>query len=282
MNTRIRSSGQGKIMPDIYEARADAGRALEVAATTSPFVITVRFVGGLTPSQQEAFARAADRWARLIVGDLPEVVVDGEVIDDVLILAEGAEIDGPGQILGEAGPTHVRVGGLPCKGIMRFDTADLRQMEDEGTLLDVITHEMGHVLGIGTMWEEMGLLTGVGGTDPRFTGRVAMVQYGHLRPDEQPQAVPVENDGGPGSRDSHWRESVFRTELMTSRIGGVGNAISSLTAGSLIDIGYQVDLEAAEPYQLPVVVGPAAVGQEVHGRFERPKRVEVSPAEPVA
>lgn len=35
-------------------------------------------------------------------------------------------------------------------GFMQFDTADLRHMENEGTLVDVITHEMGHVLGIGT------------------------------------------------------------------------------------------------------------------------------------
>lgn len=266
----------------VYAARADASRALEIAATTSPFLITVQFVGGLTDTQQAAFAQAADRWTRVIVGDLPDVIVDGEVIDDVLILAEGADLGGPGDVLGEAGFTHIRIDGLPCKGIMRFDTADLDQMEEDGTLHDVITHEMGHVLGIGTLWEELGLVQGIGTDDPRFTGRVAMIEYGHLLEDLA-ETVPVENVGGPGSRDSHWRESKFRNELMSSTIAGKGNPISRLTAGSLIDIGYQVDLDASEPYVLPAPVGPAAVGApRPHKRVVRPKAQEVPPAEPAA
>ena len=36
---------------------------------------------------------------------------------------------------------------------MSFDTADLAQMAADGTLVDVITHEMGHVIGIGTIWD---------------------------------------------------------------------------------------------------------------------------------
>lgn len=30
-----------------------------------------------------------------------------------------------------------------------FDTGDIQQMEDNGSLLGVITHEMGHVIGVG-------------------------------------------------------------------------------------------------------------------------------------
>jgi hypothetical protein len=142
---------------ETYQARADSDIALSLAGTTSPFTIEVRFLGGLTQQQMDAFKGAADRWSRMIVGDLPSVLVDGEVIDDVLILAQGAEIDGPGRILGQAGPTHVRpatagdAAFIPAKGRMTFDTADLEQMEQEGTLNDVIVHEMGHVIGSGTI-----------------------------------------------------------------------------------------------------------------------------------
>ena len=45
---------------------------------------------------------------------------------------------------------------------MSFDTADLDEMERKGTLNDVITHEMGHVLGIGTIWARKGLIRGSG------------------------------------------------------------------------------------------------------------------------
>ena len=65
----------------------------------------------------------------IITGDLPPATVEGVLIDDVLIEAEGVLIDGPGRILGQAGPTHIRpASNLPVKGIMSFDTADLARM----------------------------------------------------------------------------------------------------------------------------------------------------------
>ena len=172
---------------ETYRARADSRRAKVLAATTSPFTIEVRFLGGLNARQRAAFTAAADRWTRAIVGDLPSVLVDNEVIDDVLILAQGTAIDGPGMILGQAGPTHLRPASagaaafLPAKGIMSFDTADLARMEAAGTLNDVITHEMGHVLGVGTAWEQKGLLQGAGTSNPTFSGPGAMEEYLTLR-----------------------------------------------------------------------------------------------------
>lgn len=72
--------------------------------------------------------------------------------------------------------------------------------------------------------------------------------------------VPVENTGGPGTADSHWRETIFRNELMSGFISGTGNPISRMTVGSLADLGYQVDLDAAEPYQLPNLLQLAEEG----------------------
>jgi hypothetical protein len=242
---------------EIYEAKADAARARAVAATSSPFTIKIRFVGGLNARQRSAFKKAADRWTRIIVGDLPSVRVDGEVIDDVLILAQGKDIDGPGRILGQAGPTHLRAGSagaaasLPAKGLMSFDTADLAKMDQAGTLDDVITHEMGHVLGIGTLWEEKGLLKGPRTSNPTFGGPAAMEEYRILRAAPRRRRVPVENTGGPGTADGHWRETVFRNELMSGFIAAPDNPLSRMTAASLGDIGYEVDLTAAEPYVLP-------------------------------
>ncbi len=249
-------------MPHYEEYMATAPRAAAAAVMgggpgpVSPFQIVVRFLGGLTENQKDAFKRAADRWARVIVGDLPQVTVDGEQIDDVLILAEGVNIDGPGKILGQAGPTHLRPKStassalLPAKGVMRFDTADLTDMERKNTLVDVITHEMGHVLGVGTIWDDKNLLDGIGDSNPMFLGATAMAEYGRLK-GSGPAAVPVENSGGPGTRDSHWRESIFFNELMSGFISGQNNPLSRLTVGSLQDLGYVVDLNAAESYALP-------------------------------
>jgi hypothetical protein len=133
---------------------------------------------------------------------------------------------------------------------MSFDTADLAEMQANGTLLDVITHEMGHVIGIGTIWMNKKLLVGANTTNPRFTGTGAKKEYGLLK-GTGPVAVPVENTGGAGTRDSHWRESVFKNELMSGFIAAPNNPISKLTVASLKDLGYVVALTAAEPYALP-------------------------------
>jgi len=119
---------------EVYVVRADLKRA-KVAKAAAPFTITVVFLGGLTTAQKNAFKSAANRWSKVIVGDLPDVVVNGQVIDDVLIEASGVAIDGPGGILGQAGPTHLRPASagaaafIPAKGRMQFDTADLANMQ---------------------------------------------------------------------------------------------------------------------------------------------------------
>jgi hypothetical protein len=142
---------------------------------------------------------------------------------------------------------------------MSFDTADLAQMEQSGTLGDVITHEMGHVLGIGTTWSKKGFLNSAGTSNPTFVGQRAQVEYGTLR-GTGPTPVSVENTGGSGTRDSHWRETIFGSELMTGFVANAVNPISRITVGSLEDLGYVVDMNAAEPYNLPTLLEVAEAG----------------------
>lgn len=254
----------------VYRAVADAARARAVAATESPFTLEVRFLGGLSDAQRDAFAAAADRWATVIVGDLPDATVDGEVVDDVRIDASGIDIDGPGAVLGQAGPTVLRAAsagaaaGLPVTGVMELDSADLAELERAGTLRDVITHEMGHVLGFGTIWSRKSVLRGAGTADPAFTGAGALAEYRLLGPGARSSGVPVENSGGAGTRDGHWRESVFGDELMTGYLGEAGNPLSRLTVASFGDLGYQVDLDAAERYALPTLAAARRRGVERH------------------
>jgi hypothetical protein len=230
------------------------------------YTIKVRFTGGLSDRQKQAFKSAAARWTKVIIGDLPPVKIDGEHIDDVLIVAEGANIDGQGQILGQAGPTHLRPASaargafLPARGEMTFDSADLQSMEQDGTLDDVIAHEMGHVLGIGTIWTHKKLLKGIGTSNPTFVGELAMKEYAALRGLDSPTAVPVENSGGPGTRDSHWRETLFRNELMSGFIAAKGNPLSRVTVASLEDLGYTVNMAAAEQFVLPNLIELAERG----------------------
>jgi len=233
----------------------------------SGFQVVVTFPdSSLSAAQQQVFRTAARRWSEVIIGDLPDVTVGGRVIDDIEITATGVSIDGAYGILGQAGPRTFRDGsrGLPITGVMQFDTADISMMMADGTFQNVILHEMGHVLGIGTLWSGFGLLTGAGTTDPRYVGTHALAEYRTLLgTGGTATGVPVENVGGSGSVGSHWRESVFDSELMTSvaERAGVAMPISRMTVGSLEDLGYRVNYQAADPYTLPAPVTAAAVAR---------------------
>ena len=213
----------------------------------------MRFLGGLTDSQQAAFATAAERWGRILSGDVPSVVIDGETIDDVRIDAAGEPIDGPGKILGRAGPVDLRPGSfIPATGVMSFDSADLEQIEEDGSLVSVIVHEMGHVLGFGTIFDRVDLIIGAGGPDPEFTGKNATREFAALLgAGARPSSVPLANVGGPGTRDGHWREEVFANELMTGFLDVGTNPISRVTLGAFEDLGYSVDYAGADAYRLP-------------------------------
>jgi hypothetical protein len=202
----------------------------------------------MTASQQAIFQQAANRWAQVITGDLPNATYNGIAVDDVLIHASGVGIDGSGGILGQAGPDRFRSGSLlPIHGIMEFDTADLAQLEASGGLFHVIVHEMGHVLGIGTLWSSLGLLSGAGSNNPIFIGPQATAAYNQIF-GTNAGGVPVENTGGGGTRDAHWRESMFDNELMTGFLNSGSNPLSRITIASLADMGYTVNLNAADNF----------------------------------
>jgi Bacterial Ig-like domain (group 1)/Leishmanolysin len=247
-------------------------------ASQSSYAIDLRTLSSMTPSQQQAFQSARLRLERLITGDLSNVQVTlpggscslssfppmNEVVDDLVIFAEVISIDGPGMTLGRAGPCVFRGGGgLPLVGIMQFDVADLNGLESAGLLGAVILHEMLHVVGVGSAWVREGLLSGGGGTDPIFTGLQAISSFNAIGGTAYTgNKVPVENTGGTGTRDSHWRETVFKSELMTGFLNNGTNPLSVVTASSLSDIGYTVSLAEADPFTIspPFTVPTAAAG----------------------
>ena len=79
--------------------------------------------------------------------------------------------------------------------------------------------------------------------------------------------VPVEDLGGYGTADAHWRESVFDNELMTGYINYGPNPLSVVTIASLADLGYSVDMNQADPYSIFLAaprVTPTKALQMVH------------------
>jgi hypothetical protein len=113
---------------------------------------------------------------------------------------------------------------------------------------------MGHVLGIGTIWSSLGLLEGAGTADPRFTGEQATAEYNSIFGGDE-SSVPVEAGGGSGTRDMHFRESVFNHELMTGWLDST-MPLSRITAGSLADIGYDIHIWESDSYSAPAPTAP--------------------------
>jgi len=222
--------------------------------TTAPgddrgrYNISLRYLVPPTERQQDVFESAAARWERIIIKDVPSItgtipsafsgvppIIENGTIDDIVIEVVIAPIDGPGNILGQAGPRFTRNSdGLTVTGLMFFDVADLETLDGLDLFENVIVHEMGHVLGIGTLWESKGLLAGTS-AEPYFAGRKANVFW---NAEGGVGELPIENTGGPGTAYGHWRESILRNELMTGYINLGENPLSRITAGSLKDLGY--------------------------------------------
>jgi hypothetical protein len=177
-----------------------------------------------------------------------------ETIHSIVIYASVQPIDGAGSILAESGPCMLRNGNgfFPSIAVMLFDVDDLASMSSRGILQDVITHEMLHGVGFGTIWDLKNVLAGAGTATSAFTGPKARQGcVGDGGTTVCANTVPVENDGIPGTADAHWRESVFGSELMTGFANLGGMPLSAITVGSLADIGYVVNPLAADPFVVP-------------------------------
>ena len=263
---------------DYLDKAANSALGINSRGTASEkvkFDIELRFLNEPTARQREVFEAAVARWEKIIVRDEPDftgvpipnwnntgiLIGADEVLDDIIIEVILEPIDGPGRVLGSAGPRFIR---LPeettITGLMRFDTADLESLEAANQFENVILHEMGHVLGIGTLWQRKGILvlnTFDQLIDPDYLGS----RGNHFWKTKRGEGLlPVEGaffrpDGTPfirqGTSYGHWDEDRLFNELMTGFLnGGVANPLSRITSGSMEDLGYGV-APIGEQYDLP-------------------------------
>lgn len=223
------------------------------------YSITLRFVGNPPTSVRNALNAAATRWQQVITQGVPAVNISiranscgsnpafSGAVDDIVVFGGVANIDGRGGILAQSGPCFIRTpSGFPIAGTLIFDSADVSAFSSQ--LNAIATHEIGHSLGIGTLWQYKNLLQGGSTNNPTFSGANAIREWRTLGGSGN---VPVENTGGAGTRNGHWRETTFGNELMTGFLNSGFNPLSRLTIASLRDLGYVVNLSVADPYRRP-------------------------------
>jgi hypothetical protein len=269
-----------------------AGVTLSIDVKTEPkgFDIELLYISQFSDAEKQIIRAAADRWESILPADLfsiwlnipatpnPVCGVPGlstnTYVDDLVILVALFD-EGPGGTLAQAGPCQIRRGSnqdlLPIIGFMAFDIQDIDGLSASGQLAETALHEMGHVMGVGSLWDpppqfnQPSLLVGGGTANPFFTGPLAIQAFDDAGGTTfSGNKVPVENTGGDGTRDSHWREAVFDDELMTGFAEvNPGEKLSMVTIQSLLDMGWlEVNTDEADDYQLPGSSGVPPVSPE--------------------
>ena len=255
----------------IYTLQAQGVMVLFSRAVDSVFDIELVYLAEFSDYQKRKIDAAVQRWRALLTAEIPEYVFtadwqascgpqfpfeirQGERIDDLRIYVGFIE---PGDYAaGRGWPALLRDNHLPVVGCMNLSPSNISSLEDPfDDLYFFALHEVGHVLGFGTTWDDNGLLQesswDVPNGDPHFNGPLAIAAFdeagGHAYTGAK---VPVAGFLPNGEHDnSHWREAVFgdQVEVMTARGGG---ALSAITLQSLADLGYSVDLSQADAYTL--------------------------------
>ncbi|MDE3256623.1 MAG: leucine-rich repeat domain-containing protein [Gemmatimonadota bacterium] len=225
------------------------------APDPNSFNVDLVFVTPVTETVRSATRKMAKRWTEVITGDLPDVPLLGDfndcgwrvqdhrfygIVDDLVVFVEIAPILGG---TGIGGPCGKRDGSfLPTTGRFVLDSEAAGYGDGSAW---TIFHELGHVLGIGTIWADLGLIKGIG-EEPYFSGPLAIAAFDVAGGVNYAGAkVPVSEDLG------HWDGDAFGwgfpRELM---MDGGGTVLSAITIQSLADLGYEVDITQAEPFQI--------------------------------
>ena len=254
-----------------------------------PFDLDMWFTSSVSSTVRSHLEAARAAWAGVLRDtELSDITFNREIecgglrayvgtVDDHLYWVHVDSIDGRGGTLAYAGYCRYRTSDdSPIVSRAVFDEDDIDRMLDHDALVPVGFHELAHALGfLGYHWDKFDLLEE--GSDAHFTGRLAIQAFDDAGGDDYDgNKVPIQLEF-----HNHWRESVFRDEMMSPFINLRDDdaPVSAITLQSMAAIGYEVDVSLADDYELadPSLPPPAKPGEEDPAVFDLGHDVEWGP-----
>jgi hypothetical protein len=151
---------------------------------------------------------------------------------------------------------------FPYQAVIQVDLDDLAELlDDPARFLDTIIHEIGHVLGIGMSWSgDYGppLVRLIEDCSTVYTGAAACQEYAGIKgqPAGTTLEIPLDTEADGTTKAYHWSEKALQFEIMSTQLdmptaggqpGAGSNVISRVSVGALQDLGYLVNMAAAQP-----------------------------------
>jgi FG-GAP-like repeat/Bacterial pre-peptidase C-terminal domain len=216
-------------------------------------------LSGLTQAARDAIASF---WEGIIPSrsaitrsNLLNVVIGGESLNNANGTPDTGTLALSGPDFDLDGPNLVISGGSSTINLRRAAEFDA----NPGYLREIMIHEFAHILGFGTLWEPArfmnsnGTIFSIGKTlidrttSTYRANSYAGWAYAELLGVSGQVAVPIEPQVF-----AHWDESRFDAELMTpfAETPGVLTPTSKLTLAALRDLGWTINMGAAQAYAL--------------------------------
>ncbi|WP_411844941.1 PEP-CTERM sorting domain-containing protein [Roseibacillus persicicus] len=198
-----------------------------------------------TAAEKQFFQDGVDFWSNIITGYQDGVSRTWTLEVDSFSQASS----GGGVLLGSAGPNGLGFSDFVADAntsnnryiLALGGQAEFNTHPDAGALNPLtVRHEIGHALGIGTLWEDNEVYsdevggnsnrTLAGGVAGQYVGAAALAAY-QAEFDPSATYVPIELDGGEGTANGHWNEVLdnFASENSPGFDSDPGDGSAALT-----------------------------------------------------
>lgn len=175
--------------------------------------------------------------------DIDYTISAGTEIEGLLVLLQIVETESTSIVTSEICTFALEDSTyFPRIGLITMDLSKAKEWNKQ-VLDNIWEHEIGHLLGLGMLWERYGLVS-----NGAYTGENGIYGYERVGASEGVESVPVQRSLS--SSIYHWDDFVLGAELMTGRMNGHFHPLSYVTAHSLVDLGYQINSNKADSLDL--------------------------------